>query len=146
MVLCNSKERGNLCAAAALAFSLLRIKSASLGTKERSEKTALPAIFRLSLPSMSLRDPKMQLLLPSHPTQTRKEAKRKEADWVLWKAEGHPTLRLEVSNAAPACRLQGTDSVRTWNQEVPPIPNNSPLCGHQASLPPSSRAEMILKH
>ena len=29
----------------------------------------------------------------------------------------------------------------------PPIPNNSPLCGHQASLPPSSIAQMVLlKH
>lgn len=88
----------------------------------------------------------MQLLLPSRPTQTRKEAKRKEAVWVLCKAEGHLTLRLEVSNVAPAYRSQVTDSVRTWNQEVPPIPNKSPLCGYQASLRPTSRAEMVPEH
>lgn len=54
MVLFDGGERGNARpAAAALVFPLLRKKPASLGTKGRSEKAALPAIFRLSLLSMS---------------------------------------------------------------------------------------------
>lgn len=65
----HSRARGSAHASTATqAFSLLRRKLASLGTKERSEKAALPVIFRLSLLSMSLGEPTMQLVLPSHPT------------------------------------------------------------------------------
>lgn len=88
MVCFDSRAGGNVhtASAAALAFSLLRRKLASLGTKQRSEKAVLPAIFRLFLLSISLGDPTNQLLLPSQPTQTGKEAKRKETVWVLCEA------------------------------------------------------------
>lgn len=99
--------------AAGLAFSLLRRKFASLGTRERSEKAALPVTFPFSPRRQGTQRCSCFSPHASH-RQGEKPGRRK---WSRgsgrWRGQ-LPTqlLRGEVSIVTPACGCHVTDAVR----------------------------------